>query len=159
MRICFVNAFRRFSRIPPVPECVFAKSCRSQQASAFGVEIHHDTFFLSSIRDKFKTILFIHPVDLESPSFIRLFHCQTASASIGELHVHKVFQICRPDIVLCSHWKFLLFFTAVCFHHRHRKLPRGYQRRLVLLRVADIDFVYTSFSATGIPLSPTWNFR
>ena len=102
MRICFVNAFRRFSRIPPIPECVFAKRCRLQQASAFGVEIHHDTFFLSGIRDKFKTILFIHPVDLESPAFIRLFHCQTASASIGELHVHKVFQICRPDIVLCS---------------------------------------------------------
>lgn len=73
MRICFVNAFRRFSRIPPIPECVFAKRCRLQQASAFGVEIHHDTFFLSGIRDKFKTILFIHPVDLESPAFIRLF--------------------------------------------------------------------------------------
>jgi len=69
MRTCFVNAFRRFSRIPPIPECVFAKRCRLQQASAFGVEIHHDTFFLSGIRDKFKTILFIHPVDLESPTF------------------------------------------------------------------------------------------
>lgn len=43
------------------------------------------------------------------PSLYPTFHCQTASASIGELHVHKVFQICRPDIVLCSHWKFLLF--------------------------------------------------
>ena len=102
MRTCFVNAFRRFSRILSIPEREFAKRCRSQQVSAFGVEIHRDTFFLSGIRDKLKAILFIHPVDLESPAFIRPFHRQTASAPIGELHVHKAFQIRRPDIILCS---------------------------------------------------------
>lgn len=73
MRICFVNAFRRFSQIPPIPECVFAKRCRLQQASAFGVEIHHDTFFLSSIRDKFQNNPLHTPRRSRIPSFYPTF--------------------------------------------------------------------------------------
>ena len=100
----------------------------------------HFDIFLSRIWNKFKAVLLFLSIDQKAPAFIRPLHIQPAFPSIGEFHVHKAFHIRRPDIILCSGRKLFFFPVPVRVKDRHRKLPRGYQSRLFLLRVANIDF-------------------